>query len=127
MFESINKVNKKTEAVSNVSGANIEENAKAVLKLNKKAGDLIEASDLENPMHFDKLIDSKLIKINNEVLTVKEVIGKKLVKDVVALTPVVGEMLEGFVAKKAVSNNNAISNSTVRKVMEVKELIFKFH
>ncbi len=115
MFESINKVNKKLEAVSNVSGANIYENAKAVLKLNKKAGDLIEASDLENPMHFDKLIDSNLIKINNEVLTVKEVIGKKLVKEVVALTPVVGEMLEGFVAKKAVSNSNAIGKGVVKK------------
>ncbi len=107
MFESINKVNKKSEAV--------DENAKAVLKLNKKVGDLIEVIDLENPMHFDKMADSNLIVLNNEVLTVKEVVGKKLVKDVVALTPIVGEMLEGFVAKKAVANNNAISNSVVKK------------
>lgn len=107
MFESINKVNKKSEAV--------DENAKAVLKLNKKVGDLIEVIDLENPMHFDKMTDSNLIVLNNEVLTVKEVVGKKLVKDVVALTPIVGEMLEGFVAKKAVANNNAISNSVVKK------------
>lgn len=108
MFESINKVNKKSEA-NNANFVGIDENAKAVLKFNKKAGNIIESADLENPMHFDKLVDSNLITLNDNVLTVKEVIGKKLVKDVVALTPVVGEMLEGFVAKKA------ISTSMVRK------------
>ena len=59
------------------------------------------------------MVDSNLIVLDNNVLTVKEVVGKKLVKDVVALTPIVGEMLEGFVAKKATnmvrkaSSNNA--------------------
>lgn len=108
MFESINTV-KKVEKIE------LDENAKAVLKYNKKAGDIIEGGDFENPMHFEKLVDSNLIVLNNEVLTIKDVIGKKLVKDVVALTPVVGEMLEGFVAKKVKSNNNAKTNSMVKK------------
>ena len=34
---------------------------KAVLKYNKKAGEVIKASDLENPIHFEKLQDSLLI------------------------------------------------------------------
>lgn len=113
MFESINKVKSKNE--SEVDFASIDENAKAVLKLNKKAGALIQVSDLENPMHFDKLVDSNLITLNDEVLTVKEVVGKKLAKDVVALTPVLGEMLEGFAVKKVVSNCNSIENPMVKK------------
>jgi len=113
MFESINKVKSKNE--SEVDFASIDENAKAVLKLNKKAGALIQVSDLENPMHFDKLVDSNLITLNDEVLTVKEVVGKKLAKDVVALTPVLGEMLEGFAVKKVVSNCNSIENPMMKK------------
>jgi D-proline reductase (dithiol) PrdA len=106
MFESINKV--KSEAQSDATLVNINENAKAVLKLNKKAGALIQISDLENPMHFDKLVDSNLITLNDEVLTIKEVVGKKLVKDVAALTPILGEMLEGYAVKKASSNNTGV-------------------
>jgi len=66
-------------------------------------------------MHFDKLADSNLITLNDEVLTIKEVVGKKLAKDVVALTPVLGEMLEGFAVKKAIPNCNSIGNTMVRK------------
>lgn len=113
MFESINKV--KSEAEIGFNFVNIYENAKAILKLNKKAGALIQVSDLENPMHFDKLADSNLITLNDEVLTIKEVVGKKLAKDVAALTPVLGEMLEGFAVKNVISNCNSIGNTMVKK------------
>lgn len=113
MFESINKV--KSEVQSDFSLININENAKAVLKLNKKAGALIQVTDLENPMHFDKLVDSNLITLNDEVLTIKDVLGKKLVKDVAALTPVLGEMLEGYAVKKAISNCNFNEHTIVKK------------
>lgn len=113
MFENINKVKSETESGANF--VSMDENAKAVLKLNKKAGALIQASDLENPMHFDKLVDSNLITLNDEVLTIKEVIGKKLAKDVAALTPVLGEMLEGFAVKKVIPNCNSIGNTMVSK------------
>ncbi|MCT4593623.1 MAG: D-proline reductase (dithiol) proprotein PrdA [Anaeromicrobium sp.] len=73
-----------------------EEDKKAVLKYNKKAGHVIKASDLENPMHFEKLEDSLLIKLSEHVLTRKEVVGKKLVVDAPALTPIKAQMLEGF-------------------------------
>ena len=69
---------------------------KAVLKNNKSAGDIINPEDLENPMHFEKLVDSLLINLNDSVLSRGEVVGKKLVKDVVALTPITGDMLEGY-------------------------------
>lgn len=69
---------------------------KAVLKYNLKKGDIIKSEDLENPMHFEKYEDSLLIKLDNAVLTRKEVIGAKLKEDVVALTPLNAFMLEGI-------------------------------
>ncbi len=88
-----------------------EKDEKAVLKYNKKAGDIITVEDLENPMHFEKLSDSLLIDLNDKVLTRGEVVGKKLVKDVVALTPIIGDMLEGFVEE-----DSAQSTETTQKV-----------
>jgi D-proline reductase (dithiol) PrdA len=71
-------------------------NEKAVLKNNKKAGDVIVAEDLENPMHFDKLQDSLLLKLDETVLSRSVVVGATLKVDAVALTPVTPNMLEGF-------------------------------
>jgi D-proline reductase (dithiol) PrdA len=69
---------------------------KAVFKNNMKAGDIIKSVDLENPMNFEKLEDSLLIKLHERVLTRGEVIGARLNKDVPALTAVTPEFLEGF-------------------------------
>lgn len=69
---------------------------KAVFKNNMKTGDMIKKTDLENPMNFEKLEDSLLIKLDEKVLLRKEVIGAKLNFDVPALTPVTPDMLEGF-------------------------------
>ncbi|WML36536.1 D-proline reductase (dithiol) proprotein PrdA [Clostridium sp. OS1-26] len=69
---------------------------KAVLKYNKKSGDIIGVSDLENPMNFEKLEDSLLIKLDKRVLTREEVIGAVLKEDTPALTPIVPDMLEGY-------------------------------
>lgn len=70
--------------------------AKAVLKYNKKVGEVIKAEDLENPMNFEKLEDSLLIKLDEKVLSREEVIGAILKVDAVALTPVTPIMLEGY-------------------------------
>jgi len=86
----------KATSVKNESKLDV--NAKAVLKVNKKANEIITEKDLENPINFEKLEDSLLIKLTDEVLTVGEVLGKKLAKDVPALTPVKADMLEGYVA-----------------------------
>lgn len=75
---------------------------KAVFKNNMKNGDVIKIGDLENPIHFEKLEDSLLINLNDEVLTRGEVLGVKLKKDVPALTPVTPHMLEGFVVAERV-------------------------
>ena len=75
-----------------------DEDEKAVLKFNKGEGEIIAIEDLENPMHFDKLTDSLLIDLNDKVLSRKEAVGKKLTRDVEALTPITPDMLEGYEA-----------------------------
>ncbi|CAM2827558.1 MULTISPECIES: hypothetical protein [Clostridium] len=72
---------------------------KAILKNNLKAGDIIKVEDLENPMHFEKLQDSLLIKLDEKVLTRGEVVGAKLTEDAPAISGVTASMLEGFEEK----------------------------
>ncbi|ENK1242524.1 D-proline reductase (dithiol) proprotein PrdA [Clostridium sporogenes] len=100
-----------------------EENEKAVLKYNLKAGDTIKASDLENPMHFPKLVDSLLISLDERGLTRKEVVGATLSVDTPALTPVTPDILEGFEEEvnMNVDSKATISGGTLRiKIAEGK-------
>lgn len=92
------------------------DNEKAVFKNNMKAGDIITAEDLENPMNFEKLEDSLLIKLDDSVLTRGEVIGKKLSKDTPALTPVTKEVLEGFDIQESTPAISSTGNGGVIKI-----------
>ncbi|AWZ48560.1 D-proline reductase (dithiol) proprotein PrdA [Clostridiaceae bacterium 14S0207] len=97
---------------------------KAVLKYNKLSGDTIGITDLENPMNFAKLEDSLLIKLGDNVLTRKDVIGKVLKNDTVALTPITPSLLEGFQESAEMKNEQKIvtcNNKTLRiKIAEGK-------
>ncbi|MFC0904086.1 D-proline reductase (dithiol) proprotein PrdA [Clostridium sp. MT-14] len=100
---------------------NAEGEKKAVLKYNKKAGDTIEAADLENPMNFEKLEDSLLIKLDENVLSREEVIGKKLKVDASALTVVTGDILEGYVKKERAGKSSSVSSGVLKiKIAEGK-------
>lgn len=95
--------------------------AKAVLKLNKKAGEVITAKDLENPMHFHKLQDSLLINLEEQVLNVEEVLGQVLKGDVCALTPITAELLRGFEDKvEYCSSIPQIVSTTSGAVLKIK-------
>lgn len=74
----------------------LDETAKAVLKFDKKAGDTLTADCFENPMNFDKMIDSKLFVLNDDVVTIGQALGKKIGVDLDALNPIKDEMLEGY-------------------------------
>ncbi|HLR35403.1 MAG TPA: D-proline reductase (dithiol) proprotein PrdA [Tissierellales bacterium] len=96
----------------------VNKDEKAVLKFNKNQGDIIELEDLENPMHFDKLSDSLLIDLDENVLSIKEVLGEKLNQDVEALTPITPNLLEGY-EDEIVSKDgslSAVSNGGVLKI-----------
>ena len=77
------------------------EKQKAVLKINKKAGEVITLEDLENPIYFPQLEDSLLLKLDDQVLTRQEAVGKTLRVDVAALTPVTPEILEGYIENQS--------------------------
>ena len=112
MFEYINKSNDEEEMA-------FDNNEKAVLKYNKKSGAVIKAEDLENPMHFDKLTDSNLLNIDDNVLKIGEVLGKKLNTDAIGLTPVVGSMLKGFEEKCSDKSGNK-QYSKASSVLKIK-------
>lgn len=93
-------------------------NEKAVIKYNKKQGEIIGVQDLENPMHFEKLKDSNLITLSEKVLTRQEVIGKKLTCNTSALTPIVGAMLEGYVEEE--NHQGVVCNNFGQQVLKIK-------
>lgn len=117
IIEGAKVIETKNEIKETVS---IDENAKAVLKLNKNAGDIITAEDLENPMYFEQLEDSLLVKLGDAVLTVKEVLGKTLRSHTPALTPVTRDLLEGYEEELEVANNQEIITTLNSSVLKIK-------
>ena len=59
-----------------------------------EAGELVEASILEDPAIFGDLEDSGLLEITDEALTIGEVLGAKLKETVDSLTPLTRDLLE---------------------------------
>ena len=66
-----------------------------------EAGTVIEVSNLEDPAIFPDLVDSGLLTIGDDALTIEEVLGAKLTKTVDALTPLTKDVLEGLAAVAA--------------------------
>ena len=93
---------------------------KAVLKYNKKAGDVIAASDLESPMHFENLKDSLLIDLTDRVLSREEVVGKTLEIDAPALTVVTPDMLKGYEEEEEMGETPKAITSLSGGVLRIK-------
>jgi len=96
------------------------EDREAVLKVNKKAGEKIAIYDLEDPMHFDKLEDSLLIDLKDNVLSRKEAVGKTLSQDLSALTPikkaVVKEYSDSTTEESERLNQNNVQTGGILKI-----------
>ncbi|EPY2305486.1 D-proline reductase (dithiol) proprotein PrdA [Clostridium sporogenes] len=116
IVEGAKKIDEEGKKGSTTKEELTEGNEKAVLKYNLKTGDTIKASDLENPMHFPKLVDSLLISLDERVLTREEVVGATLSVDTPALTPVTPDILEGFEEEvnMSVDSNATVSGGTLR-------------
>jgi len=93
---------------------------KAVLKYNKKAGEVIRVSDLENPIHFDKLQDSLLIDLTDRVLKREDVVGKVLKADVNAITAITPDLLEGYEEEKEMGETPKATTSLSGGVLRIK-------
>lgn len=59
-----------------------------------EAGELVEASILEDPAIFGDLEDSGLLEITDDTLTIGQVLGAKLKETVDSLTPLTKDLLE---------------------------------
>jgi D-proline reductase (dithiol) PrdA len=66
----------------------------AIFCCQRREGLIIGAADLEDPIIFEDLVDSGLLTLSDEGLKIGEVLGKKLIKDCEALTPITADMLE---------------------------------
>ena len=66
-----------------------------------RKGTVVTGAELEEPAIFPELEESGLITSTPETLTVGEVIGATLIKDVDGLTSLTADMFEGLKAKAA--------------------------
>lgn len=79
-------------------------NSPAIVCCRTTKGTAISAADLEDPSIFKDMEESGLIKITEDTLTIGEVLGKKLLKDIEGLTSLTADLLEG-VEKKSCKKN----------------------
>ena len=82
-----------------VETAKAHENDPAVLCCRFEAGTVIDPSNLEDPAIFPDLVDSGLLEIGEDALTIGEVLGAKLIKTSDALTPLTNALVEGAKSK----------------------------
>lgn len=66
----------------------------AIFCCRRKKGVVIGEYDLEDPTLFDDMVESGLMVLSDNGLTIEQVLGRKLVKNVDALTPITQDMLE---------------------------------
>jgi len=74
-------------------------NDKAVFCCRAEEGIVIGPDNLEDPGLFDDLVDSGLLEIGEDTLTIGEVLGAKLIKTSDALTPLTNALVEGAKSK----------------------------
>lgn len=73
----------------------------AIFCCQRKKGLVISEEDLEDPAIFPDLVESQLLVLSEEGLTIEDVLGKTLERNAEALTPITADMLaEGVTAKE---------------------------
>ncbi len=65
----------------------------AVICCRKEKGKVIGPEDLEDPAIFDDMIESGLLELSSEGLTIEQVVGCTLMQDTEALTPLTKDLL----------------------------------
>ena len=88
----------------------------AIFCCQRHKGLVISEADLEDPVIFPDLVESRLLTLTQEGLTIEEVIGKTLKKDVEALTPITADMLEEGGAAVITATKDAGAKSETVKV-----------
>lgn len=73
----------------------------AVFCCRRAKGTVIGADDLEDPTLFDDMVNAGLLTLSDDGLTIEEVLGSTLQKDVEALTPITKDVLDKVNPKSA--------------------------
>lgn len=73
----------------------------AVFCCRRAKGTVIGSDDLEDPTLFDDMVDAGLLTLSDDGLTIEEVLGSTLQKDVEALTPITKDVLDKVNPKSA--------------------------
>lgn len=73
----------------------------AVFCCRRAKGTVIGADDLEDPTLFDDMVDAGLLTLSDDGLTIEELLGSTLQKDVEALTPITKDVLDKVNPKSA--------------------------
>lgn len=105
----------------------------AIFCCQRKKGLVIGAEDLEDPSLFEDMVDAGLMTLSEDGLTIEQVLGKTLVVDCDALTPIKSAMLDGVnecIASKSVVekhevevhkvNNNGMIHIEIGKLENLK-------
>lgn len=87
-------------------------NDPAILCCLTRKGVVIGPSELEDPTVFPDMEDSGLLKIGDDVLKIKQVLGATLTKDCDGLTPLTAELLDGV--KKVTAQEDKTAESAAK-------------
>jgi D-proline reductase (dithiol) PrdA len=98
-----------------ISKETIKEHLKdpAIFCCQRKKGLVISEADLEDPTIFSDLVESQLLTLSDDGLTIEEVLGKTLKYDTEALTPITIAMLEGM-SKAEETDKTVITDHAVK-------------
>lgn len=72
----------------------------AVLCCRTEQGTIISPDHLEDPVIFEDLIDSGLLELTDDTLTIEQVLGARLLETAEALCPLDASLLDGFAPAK---------------------------
>lgn len=67
----------------------------AIFCCRRQKGLVIGPADLEDPGLFDDMVDAGLLTLSENGLTIEQVLGKTLIQDCEALTPITADILDG--------------------------------
>ncbi len=84
-------------------------------------GTAISPGDLEDPSIFPDMEESGLISITEDTLTIGEVLGAKLIKDIEGLTSLTADLLEGISKKSNNAKKNDNGGNVVNQEVYVNE------
>ena len=96
-----------------VETAQAHANDPAVTCCRFEAGTVVEPSNLEDPAIFPDLVESGLLVLPENTLTIGQVLGAKLTETLDALNAVTPDNCEGFTAGDAAAEEEAVEEEVV--------------